>query len=797
MKRIQCMVLAALFLCQTAMAQSAFSPSVNLLKNSYQNRLASGTRGETAQERGGFVFTCSQDASTAGIANKLKEMGGEINSIMGNMIVVSLPVSQLEAAAAIEGVLLVDIPSGGSKKTDVTRNVTEAKKVIDGTGDKLPQAYTGKGVIIGVIDGGFDYTHPAFKDKDGKLRIKGVYLPQRNIEGGETLTNISYTDEKNATTTINLPGSFITDSKVILDTLKLKEGGYHGTHCAVIAAGSTLDNLKGVAGGALGGMAPEADILLANDDAPIEEIRKVGFLGAREKSGYYRSVSLYAMKHYAAQQGKPLVLSISSNAHLGFHDGTSSNARMFGNYCKAGNIMALCASNEGAQRLFLERDINAGKTLSVWLMQSTNKAQFDAFFKTNKEIKANISVIDLSQNNKEVYKSSIVLSSDPTKTGADDKYLNFVISKNESGKIECDGQTQKQKELAWMLTDYFDELSLEMSLAQGTVIGESDNSVPYTQLAFYASQYYPKLKEDKSDRYLLEIDITSEDNTKMYAWSDSDCDVLANSMDDTEQFKFATNECSMGDWNTSGEPVTIGAWMANNKSVNPKTGMLADEIIEVGDFCNFSSFGHDFSGKKRAYPDVSAPGYKVVSANNSFDYTKNYVEAQFSNQFENQKEPRTYGCIFASGTSMSTPAAAGIIALWVQAAKDKNRTLTNADIKDIIAHSSDNDNYTKATPIRFGAGKINAYKGLLYVLGIDTGIENLSLHQPDNVTFCLEGNKLYTEGAADGTPVSIYNLQGARVGQVTVEGGAVLLDGLTKGVYAVQLGKLGSTLIRL
>ena len=54
-----------------------------------------------------------------------------------------------------------------------------------------------------------------------------------------------------------------------------------------------------------------------------------------------------------------------------------------------------------------------------------------------------------------------------------------------------------------------------------------------------------------------------------------------------------------------------------------------------------------------------------------------------------------------------------------------------------------------------------------------------------------------TVGADDGTPVSIYNLQGVRVIQTTVEGGSIPLDGLTQGVYAVQLGKLGSTLIRL
>lgn len=130
------------------------------------------------------------------------------------MIVVNLPLSQLEAAAAIDGVLLIDIPSGGSNRTDVTRKVTQASEVLNGTGEKLPQAYTGKGVIVGLIDSGFDYTHPFFKDKDGNLRIKAVYLAGTDkLDGGEQLKNIPYTDDKNVTTTLDLPGVFITDPK--------------------------------------------------------------------------------------------------------------------------------------------------------------------------------------------------------------------------------------------------------------------------------------------------------------------------------------------------------------------------------------------------------------------------------------------------------------------------------------------------------------------------------------------------------------------------------------------------------
>jgi subtilisin family serine protease len=149
-----------------------------------------------------------------------------------------------------------------------------------------------------------------------------------------------------------------------------------------------------------------------------------------------------------------------------------------------------------------------------------------------------------------------------------------------------------------------------------------------------------------------------------------------------------------------------------------------------------------------------------------------------------------------SGTSMSTPAAAGVVALWMQAASDVGKTLTCQDVKDIIMHSCDTDAFTAKDSERFGHGKINAYKGLLYVLGLETAIQGLSKEQPENVTFRVSGDDLYADGAEDGTAVTLYNLSGVLVRQATVQSGAVSLSGLQQGVYAVQLGKLGSTLIR-
>ena len=67
-----------------------------------------------------------------------------------------------------------------------------------------------------------------------------------------------------------------------------------------------------------------------------------------------------------------------------------------------------------------------------------------------------------------------------------------------------------------------------------------------------------------------------------------------------------------------------------------------------------------------------------------------------------------------SGTSMSAPTVAGIIALWMQA--DPN--LSVAEIKDILAQTAIRDSYTMGPKHdRFGPnGKIDAMAGMRMVL---------------------------------------------------------------------------------
>ena len=74
---------------------------------------------------------------------------------------------------------------------------------------------------------------------------------------------------------------------------------------------------------------------------------------------------------------------------------------------------------------------------------------------------------------------------------------------------------------------------------------------------------------------------------------------------------------------------------------------------------------------------------------------------------------------------MSTPAVAGIIALWLQA----NPHLTPQDVLGVMERTSRScGDYGEKTPWYCGYGMIDAYSGLLDVLGM-TNIEGLSREQ--------------------------------------------------------------------
>lgn len=118
-----------------------------------------------------------------------------------------------------------------------------------------------------------------------------------------------------------------------------------------------------------------------------------------------------------------------------------------------------------------------------------------------------------------------------------------------------------------------------------------------------------------------------------------------------------------------------------------------------GQISNFSSFGPTVDG--RVKPDIASTGQSVWSSVNSFDITQNHAHPIEMNG-------REYGFAVFSGTSMSGPMVAGIVALMLEA----NPVMSATQAKEILKETARLDEFTgNIGPnghLQWGWGKANA-----------------------------------------------------------------------------------------
>lgn len=206
---------------------------------------------------------------------------------------VRLTLDALQRLAKQQGVEYIQITSGATQMLNLARQ--EAGTDLLHKGTDLPKAYTGEGVVVGVVDAGFDYMHAAFRrPADGALRIKRVWE-----QGATTLDGASAPAKYGYGIELNTP-------ELIEKAQGDSDSNSHGTHVAAIAAGS--DAYKD---GAYVGNAPDADIVLVALD-----------LNASTNADISNAVQY--IFDYADEMGKPCVVNLSLGNQDGPHDGTST-----------------------------------------------------------------------------------------------------------------------------------------------------------------------------------------------------------------------------------------------------------------------------------------------------------------------------------------------------------------------------------------------------------------------------------------------------------------------------------------
>ncbi len=132
---------------------------------------------------------------------------------------------------------------------------------------------------------------------------------------------------------------------------------------------------------------------------------------------------------------------------------------------------------------------------------------------------------------------------------------------------------------------------------------------------------------------------------------------------------------------------------------------------ELGDISDFSCYALEGMGPLGTmHPWITAPGEDIISA---FSHNVNHGDDYDEMVINHPTYP--YGRM--SGTSMCTPAVAGIVALWMQVGAECGKTFTLSEVKDIMRETAIRDAWVTegANATHFGNGKIDALAGMAYI----------------------------------------------------------------------------------
>lgn len=309
-----------------------------LLKHMDETSTSNVPEGYIYKEHNGqqYLTGLVQVTDVPGVTQQFRDMGVITGTQAGNIWTVQVPYSYVKAFTQTKGISYIQLDEPLRPAMDAARKTTHVDSVH--AGYNLPWPMTGKDIVAGVIDFGFDYGHPSFFDKTGSTyRVKQVWEMGTN---GTPPASYTYGHELTGATTIQAQG---TDNIV----------QSHGTATAGITAGSGF----GTNNNKLKGVAPDADIVLVGvrRDSIGKQWMQSSF------SDFLDGVN-YIFK-YATSVNKPAVTNISWGSQSGPHDGSSLFNQACDNLSGQGKIISMSAGNEGQEKIHLSKTFTSTDTL--------------------------------------------------------------------------------------------------------------------------------------------------------------------------------------------------------------------------------------------------------------------------------------------------------------------------------------------------------------------------------------------------------------------------------------------------
>ena len=437
--------------------------------------------------------------------------------------------------------------------------------------------------------------------------------------------------------------------------------GYHYTTPAQIAALTTDTNgeshgthTTGCAGGSqvgnYAGMAPDCDIVMCGLGDNLSQTAIVN--------------SAKYIANYAKSVGKPCVISISLGSNMGPHDGSSYICRAYDQVANQyGAVILLSSGNEGDAYGYAKKALSSeNDAFAIFHESSTGAANvggssyygsayMDIWGRTNDQLKLKVLVVNRSNG-------TIVYTSDEI-TGST-TLSNFGSYFNSSSNVEISFSSSNNRRNIFI---------------------------------------HPTMSGAKNSNYRLAYIVTSAAGNTIDAWceggSASRIGISGNISGYT--LSLGQQDGTMSDDICGSKTISVGA-MASRTSYNG--------YYNTNDVAYFSSYGTDVKGDN--HPFITAPGHVVISSLNGYDS----YNSQYGTSYSVSYNGRTHKWGEMSGTSMSTPIAAGVVALYLQA----NPELDVNGVKDAIANNSTAYVNPTSPPKQRGYGIINALSGISYIL---------------------------------------------------------------------------------
>ena len=241
------------------------------------------------------------------ISQTVDNLGGKYLNLGYNFGIVTIPVDKIIELALVPTIQYIEFPKS-ERTTDFESNrascITQISKA---------NGLNGKGTIVGFLDTGIDYTHPAFINADGTTRIEYIY----DLSLGGAVYSKAQINEA-----LNTENPY--------DIVPSRDDVGHGTHVAGIAcAGGNISSKYY-------GVAPESSIIM------VKVARGLFTLSTEIMKG------IKFLIDKSKELNMPLAINISLSTNDGAHNGSSLLEQYISTVSTLERVtIVIAAGNEG------------------------------------------------------------------------------------------------------------------------------------------------------------------------------------------------------------------------------------------------------------------------------------------------------------------------------------------------------------------------------------------------------------------------------------------------------------------